>query len=394
MSALSRAVVLVLILSLPATSLAGDDIPSLVAAIKAVKREGSGNPSAAKAWQTLARSNPEALPEILAAFDDDNATATNWIRAAVDAIGERALKEKKSLPAAGLENFLLDTKNSAAGRRTAYEWLIRVDPSAPARLLPRFLRDRSPELRRDAVTLLVDKAGAAQAKGDKSATVAALREALSGACDKDQVDDIAKKLKEQGVGVDLANHFGFIRTWQLVAPFDNPKGRNFAVAYPPEKGVDLKAAYKGKADAECRWTPFTTDDSYGQVNLNKALGKKKGAIAYACVAVVSGEERRAEFRIGTQNALKVFHNGKEVFGCEEYHHGTDMDQYVVPVRLKSGRNEFLVKVCQNEQPEPWAQTWGFQARLCDSTGAAVPFVIEPGLTEQGGRAGQSGVSAP
>jgi hypothetical protein len=381
MNALPRAVLLLVFVSLPAPAVAGNDIPSQIAGIRAVGREGAGNARAAQAWQTLARSGPEALPEILAAFDDDNGIATNWLRSAADAVGERALREKKALPVARLEQLVLDTKNSAAGRRAAYEWLTRADASAAARLLPRFLHDRSPELRRDAVALLVEKAGAAGAKGDKAAAVAALREALSGACDKDQVDDIAKKLKEQGVAVDLAAHFGFIRTWQLVAPFDNPKGTKFAVAYPPEKGVDLTAAYKGKADAECRWTPFTTEDSYGQVNLNKALGKKKGAIAYACVAVVSGAERRVEFRLGSQNAIKVFHNGKEVFGCEEYHHGTDMDQYVVPVRLKAGRNEFLVKVCQNEQSEPWAQTWGFQARLCDSTGAAVPFVIETAPTE-------------
>jgi hypothetical protein len=355
---------------------AGNDVKALLATIKSVGSEGTGNPAAAKAWQALGRLDPDALPAILASFDDDKPVVTNWLRAAVDTIAERALKEKKPLPAAALEKFLLDTKNSAAGRRAAYEWLVRADPATPARLLPGFLHDRSPELRREAVAMRIDAAKAALRKGDTTGTVAALREALSGACDKDQVDDIAKQLAEQGITVDLAAHFGCIRSWYLVAPFDNPKGEKFAVVYPPEKGVDLNATYKGKGNVDCRWVPFTTEKPYGEVNLNTALGKKKGAIAYARAVVVSANERRAELRIGCINALKVFHNGKEVFGCEECHHGSEMDQYIIPIILKAGPNEFLLKVCQNEQTEPWAQNWEFQARLCDATGVAVPFRVE------------------
>ena len=43
--------------------------------------------------------------------------------------------------------------------------------------------------------------------------------------------------------------------------------------------------------------------------------------------------------------------------------------------LKAGRNEVLIKVCQNEQTDDWAQTWGFQLRLCDAIGGAVPFKV-------------------
>jgi hypothetical protein len=62
--------------------------------------------------------------------------------------------------------------------------------------------------------------------------------------------------------------------------------------------------------------------------------------------------------------------------CEEYYHGIpEMDQFVVPVVLKAGRNEVMVKVCQNEETGSWAEPWWFQARLCDTTGAAVPFTV-------------------
>jgi hypothetical protein len=253
---------------------------------------------------------------------------------------------------------------------------VRADPTAPARLLPGFLHDRSPDLRRESVDTHIQAAGAALGKGDKTASVAALREALSGACDKDQVDDIAKKLKEQGVAVDLAAHFGFITSWSVVGPFDNAKGEKHLVAYPPEKGVDPNATYKGKGDVDCRWTPYTTDDPYGKVDLNKAAGKKKGVIAYSRAVIESPAARRAELRLGCAVAFKVFYDGKEVFSSEEYYHGIpEMDQFVVPVVLKAGRNEIMVKVCQNEDVGWWSEQWWFQARLCDSTGVAVPFTV-------------------
>ena len=220
-----RTILLVLPLALvsPVPLTAADDAKPLVAAIKAVGKEGAGNPAASKAWQALARLDPDALPATLAGFDDDNPIVTNWLRAAADAIGEQALRDKKALPARALEAFLVDTKNPAAGRYVAYQWLVRADPTAPVRLLPGFLHDRSPELRRESVETRLKTAKRALAKGDKNAAIAALREGFSGACDKDQVDSIAKSLKEQGINVDVAAHFGFIKSWQVIGPFEDRK---------------------------------------------------------------------------------------------------------------------------------------------------------------------------
>jgi hypothetical protein len=49
-----------------------------------------------------------------------------------------------------------------------------------------------------------------------------------------------------------------------------------------------------------------------------------------------------------------------------------MDQYRSPVLLQAGTNKILLKICQNEQTEDWAQDWEFQIRVCDASGTAVP----------------------
>jgi hypothetical protein len=351
------------------------DVKPLLAQVQAIGREGARNADAGTAWRQIVDAGPEALLPILSALDTADATAANWLRTAVDAIAERELAAGRPLPAAQLERFVRETAHAGGARRLAYEWLSRVDAQAPGRLLPGMLQDPSPELRRDAVARVVQEADVLLKRDDKPAATAALQRALKGALDKDQVDQVAKQLKQLGVQVDLAAHFGFLRTWELLGPFDNSGGAGFARVYPPEQRIDPAGAGKGKKDAELRWTRFTTSDSYGLVDLNKAIGKNMGALAYAFAAVESPAARPVEIRVGSNNAVKIFLNGKELFFREEYHHGMRMDQHVGVGTLNAGRNEVLLKVCQNEQKEDWAQSWSFQLRICDAVGTPVPVAL-------------------
>jgi hypothetical protein len=378
----NRLVLTLLALSLMMPFARAADISPLIARIRAVGREGSGNAEAAQAWRELAQSDASALPAILAGFDNADARAVNWLRGAVDAIAERELAAGKKLPAEELEAFIKQSQHHGSARRLAYEWLVRVDPKAPDRLLPDMLQDPNVELRRDAVARVIKDADRALAAGNKADAEAAFRKALAGARDRDQVDAVAKQLKTLGVSVDLAAHFGFIKSWQLAGPFDHVGGVGWTKDYPPEHGVDLTATYPGKKDA-VKWLAHTTGDAYGTVDLNKAIGKNMGAVAYAFAAVVSPTERPVEIRVGTTNAVKIFLNGKLLFAREEYHHGMKMDQHVGFGTLKAGRNEILIKICQNEQTDTWAQNWSFQCRLCDAVGSPVPFVVANETTTGG-----------
>lgn len=343
--------------------------------LKAVGREGAGNEAAARAWRDVVQQGATMLPPLLQAMDDTDVASANWLRTAGDAIVEQTLASGDSLPIDALKQFVQQTRHNGAARRLAYEWLCRADAKTPDRLLPGMLQDPSPELRRDAVAAVLKQAQSQLDKGNEDAARTAYRRALTGACDKDQVELLTKALDKLGVPIDVAAHFGFVRQWQLLAPFDNHDGIGFNAVYPPEKSIDLKAVYKGKDGKEARWTAFTTTDSYGAVDLNKVRGKQQGVVAYAYAAIESPKEQSIQIRAGSLNAIKIFLNGKEIFHCEEYHHGIDMDQYTAKATLKAGRNELLLKVCQNEQKEEWAQAWGFQARLCDAVGSAIPFTF-------------------
>jgi len=352
-----------------ALSGSAQEAQSLILRIKAVGKEGAGNVEAAKAFKELVAMGPNVMPDVLTGIDDASPVARNWLRAAVESIHDRAVNQGQKIPADKLEAFLKDTRHAGASRRLAYECLVRLDPKTPDRWLPNMLDDPSAELRRDAVAVKLEL-------GLKTANPTAkyFQDLLSHARDRDQVDTIAKELKKLGVEIDQTKHYGFVTRWNLVGPFDNVKGVGFHNVYLPEKGVDVNATYAGKQNQNVRWKEHTTDKALGMVDLNEAIGKLKGAVAYAHAVVTSDAERPVELRCGSNNAVRMWLNGKEVYFREEYHHGLSMDQHVGQGTLKVGRNEILVKICQNEQTDSWAQLWSFQLRVCDYLGAATPVV--------------------
>ncbi|MCI0681990.1 MAG: hypothetical protein L0Y71_07795 [Gemmataceae bacterium] len=363
---------------------------ALIAQIKAVGKEGKGNVAAGKAWRELVQQGPAVLPEVLAGLDDASPIAANWLRSAVDAVAARALAAG-TLAAAPLEGFVRDTKHAGHARRLAYEWLVKVDAAAPKRLLPGMVNDPGQELRREAVDVLLKQAQGLFDAKDEDAARAAYQKILEAARDHDQVKFAAQRLDKLGVTVDLTNHLGFITRWALAGPFDNVKGIGFRTAYLPERGVDLKAVYDGKDGRKVRWLEYTAEPpatvadlrKLGLVDLNKMFTDDKAGAAERmreatvyCYSVVEARARRpVEIRAGSNNALRIWLNGEEIFFREEYHHGVEIDQHVGKGTLRAGRNEILVKICQNHQDEAWARQWSFQLRICDAIGGAVPVTV-------------------
>jgi len=350
-----------------------DDLATSLAKLKAVSAEGKGSEEAAKAWKDVVAKGPEALLPTLAAFNGADARGANWLRAAVDAICENAVAKKQPLDLKKLEAFVVDAGGPAIGRALAYEWLSRLDPAAPDRILPGLLDDPGRELRRHAVARALGQTEALLKGADKNAAAEPLRKLLPSARDRDQVDAIVKHLKSLGVETDVQALYGVVAKWIFITTFDNTNMKGFDVAYAPEKGVDLKTTIPGKGEKTVRFVGHTTPEPRGKIDLNTVLGKEMGAIAYAYSVVDSPAERPVELRVASNNAVKLFLNGELLFFRHEYHHGMSMDQYVGRAKLRKGQNEILLKICQNEQKDDWAQSWGFQARLCDALGGAVPF---------------------
>lgn len=353
------------------------DLTPLVQALRRVGPEGKGHVAATSAWAELTeQAGATDLPIILSGMDGAGPLAVNWLRAAVDTVAERQLRDGGSLPTAALERFLSDERHNPRARRLAYEWITRVDAGAPDRLIPGMLDDPSLELRRDAVARLLAAAKKSAEQKQKTEALATYRQALDAARDLDQVKEITEALDELGQGVDLPHHYGFVQDWQLLGPFDNRDGNGFDAVYPPEESIDFKASYD-TPEGTLTWKPHRTDHEYGIVDLNKAIGKHMGVAGYAAAVFHSERGGPIEIRVGSENAVKIFLNGELLASSEAYHANEAIDQYAGSGELRPGRNLILIKVCQNEMTVEWAQDWKFQLRACDASGKAVLSTDRP-----------------
>lgn len=354
------------------TPAANSDLAQALATVRAAGPNGQGAAAAAAAWKRLAAADVADLPTLLAGMDGASPVARNLIRAAIDPVLDRAAHDKKPVPASELEVFLRDPRHDPAGRRFAYELVVKAESAAADRLLPGLLDDPSPDLRRDAVARVLTRADGLAKDDKKDEAKSEYNRALAAARDFDQIAGIIRKLGELGQKVTLAEHAGFLRSWKVIGPFPNPDEKGIDTAFPPERGLDFAAEYDGKV-GPVKWKEFATPAENGLVNLNDAVGDHPEAVAYATTEFRSKEARDAEVRLGSFVAFKLWVNGEMVLFRGDAFTGMKPDHYVAKVKLKPGANTILVKFAQDVPPPQLKPMnyWRFMLRVCDSTGAAI-----------------------
>ncbi len=377
------AIITALSIAIPAVVPASEneDLKAAIYRIRQVGPDGKGSAEAAGAWRVLAKTPIEQLPLLLAGMDGATPLARNWIRAAVDEIVDRAVRGKKPLPTSAMESFLTDTRHDPQARRLAFDLLLQRDKTAGDRFLPKMVNDPSPELRRDAVGRVLVDAEKLFSAEKKAEARSVFQQAFAAARDKDQIDKAANRLKELGQPIDLAKHLGFILDWKLIGPFANVKQKGVETPYPPEKALDFKAEYDGKA-GKVRWKDYVSNDDYGIVDLNIGVGQHIEAVSYAATEFTSPAARDVEVRIGCYTVFKLWVNGELALHRADAYTGMQFDHYRTKVRLREGKNTLLMKVCTDIPPPQVPKLWRFQLRVCDADGAAVLSKTRPGIRNQ------------
>jgi len=360
---------------LSATAYEDDSLTAALKAVCAVESNGAGHESAVEAMKELNAASIDQVPEIIKAMDDANKLSQNWLRSAVVS----AIARGGELPREQVQSILDEKSHCSSGRLLAFEILTDGNETLAAEMIPGFIQDPSLPLRYKAVAALVAQTETIS-QDDSQTVIGLLGAALKNARDVGQIQQIASKLATHGIQVDLQSQLGFIPSWNVVGSFDNKDMAGFDVAYGPEQAIgmiDLNATYKDLEGNETTWKEVTTDNPVGNVDLNSYIGKVKGATVYALGNFKSLEACDAEIRIGTANATKIWLNGELVMVNEIYHNSNSIDKFTGNVKLKEGDNQIFIKVCQNEQKEPWAQDWQFQLRVCDATGKPIEQAKAP-----------------
>lgn len=178
--------------------------------------------------------------------------------------------------------------------------------------------------------------------------------------------NIAHEKTSAGTADRFAPQFGFINRWLLCGPFDNAGMEGHDRAYPPEKGIDTAASYEGKGGRRVTWTKNRTAEWQGYVDLVKEFEDSSWTCAYAlCWVTLDDGPKDVAFRVGSNDSVKVFLNGKEVWNNKVSRSAT-IDNDIVPVTLPKGRSAVLLKIGQAEL------NWGFYFRITEKDSLAIP----------------------
>ena len=322
----------------------------------------------------LSNASAADLPAMLAALDHASPLGANWIRNAFESVADRELSQKHPLPVAELEQFIRDKSHQPRSRRLAYEWLVKVDPSATSRLIPGMLLDPAPEF---APRRRRHEASHEAAKVDPNERQGKGRPALSrgAAAARFRTTRLKRSRRRSASSAkrsNIADHFAFITRYSVIGPFDNPDGKLLEPAIRPEKEIRLDAQYDGTVGKVSWQADSTTTNEYGIVDIAKQVKPYKGAAMYAAggVRLAAGSaswncgwRRRTPGRSGS--------TGNSVFARTNTIGAARIDQYRVPVVMRPGRNTILLKICQDEEMEVGPRRYQFQLRVCDSSGRGV-----------------------
>jgi hypothetical protein len=337
------------------------------------------SPKARAAWEKIVAIGPAALPRVLEAMDQPDPVVANWLRTAFDRIVEEEMRhETRRIDPQPLQKFATNPRRHGPARRLALELVDRLRPGTSRLLIAGWLDD--PEFRYDAVDLVAREGEELDRAGAKDKAMSAFQRAFQATDDVTQAQRLAHHLKQLGVSVDLASHFGFLTDWYVIGPFDGKQQRGFRAVYPPEQQVDLKAKLPGKTGL-VRWRRYHAAVAWeglparvALVNLLEPLGQAEDAVAYAYTAVTLSESREVEFRGAADDNFTIWVNGKREFGFEEYRNGVRLDRHRFRARLKAGENAILVKVCQAPlDPANPAPNWEFLLRVTEPGGKGLPL---------------------
>ena len=132
-----------------------------------------------------------------------------------------------------------------------------------------------------------------------------------------------------------------VTSWHVLGPFSFDAPEALAVDQP----IDLKATWNGFEGHRVSWRAVEPIDARGQIDLGRVYSNADDRAAYASAIVQSPSQRKAEMVVGSDDTLKVWINGKQVYDFSD-RRGFEHEQGRFEVSLSRGPNRILVR-CGN-----------------------------------------------
>ena len=160
----------------------------------------------------------------------------------------------------------------------------------------------------------------------------------------------------------MARTAGFINDWHVVGPFSNKNKSAENIEYVTVNSIDLsKPITYGKS--KLKWQNLKLDGIFPVIPLADLYGRIESA-AYGYTEISLDKSIPAVLKIGSNDGVVCWVNGKKVH--EKFvGRALTIDEDIVKVNLKKGKNQILLKVLNN------GNAWEGCLRVCNSKGVAI-----------------------
>lgn len=180
--------------------------------------------------------------------------------------------------------------------------------------------------------------------------------------------DVALDYLRRGLGQLATELFpqelGLVQDWMLIGPFDNTNYLGLDFVYPPEKEIDFSATYSGLNNQPVKWRTLHNPEWMGKIDLLPLFQETEWSTVYAVAFVESPRQRNVQIRLGSNDAIKVWLNGEEVWRHESGRI-VGLDDDIFPVTLPKGKSRILLKISN------FGSNWGFCFRITDENGKKI-----------------------
>jgi HEAT repeat protein len=253
----------------------------------------------------------------------------------------------------------LKMANDDATRRMALRGLT---PLADVQSLPLIepLLDKGGAMKEAAAVVMPIADKLAQA-GDKRKAIDLYSRVIRATSDRGLMQAAVERLRPLGVDLDIAAEAGFVTHWWVLGPFPGRKQMTERDVIDTSKAVDVgtPATVDGKT---FNWKYVRVSDPTGMLDLRATVAQEDDCAAYAYAEVTSNAERDVIFKIGSDDAVVCWLNGKHIHSYNE-DRGYAPDQDIVPTHLKAGTNAVLMKVLNG------GADWACGLRITDTDNA-------------------------
>ena len=161
-----------------------------------------------------------------------------------------------------------------------------------------------------------------------------------------------------------------VRLWHIIGPFDHPGGDGLDGVTQAEKdilaGAQPAGSYVAAGRAQVTWAAMKvpTPDGTSHIDFMKTHMAQENAVCYAWTVFASDRDRSVLLKLGSDDGIKVWVNGKVVHR-KAARRSAQPSADTARSRLKKGLNPILLKIEQD------VGGWGFYFQVTDLRGKAL-----------------------